>query len=154
MLLFQKYWYLRFWLDLCLGTAFLFRQNIWSHFFFKKRSYQFRVRTDLDCGFEHRCSPHWTMDSFTFQHQEHSLSLPATFIIFLFLFFFLGEGWLCLILSMVASLEILKGNFYLQKTKARQSNSKTQELKSYQKVCSHSCILYKTAMHLLKVNPN
>lgn len=25
-------------------------------------------------------------------------------------FFFLGEGWLCLILSMVASLEILKGN--------------------------------------------
>ena len=73
---------------------------------------------------------------------------------FFFFFFFLGEGWLCLILSMVASLEILKGNFYLQKTKARQSNSKTQELKSYQKVCSHSCILYKTAMHLLKVNPN
>lgn len=28
VLLFQKYWYLRFWLDVCLGTAFLFRQNI------------------------------------------------------------------------------------------------------------------------------
>lgn len=88
-----------------------------TFFFFKKRSYQFRVRIDLDCSFERRCSPHWTMDSFKFQHQEHSLSLPATFIIFFF-FFFLGEGWLCLILSMVASLEILKGNFYLPEDKA------------------------------------
>lgn len=35
-----------------------------------------------------------------------------------FSFFFLGEGWLCLILSMVASLEILKGNFYLPEDKA------------------------------------
>ena len=59
-----------------------------TFFFFKKRSYQFRVRIDLDCSFERRCSPHWTMDSFKFQHQEHSLSLPATFIIFFFFFFF------------------------------------------------------------------
>ena len=59
--------------------------------------------------------PHcWTMDSFKFQHQDDSLSLPATFIIF----FFLGEGWLCLVLSMVAALEILKGNFYLTGDKA------------------------------------
>ena len=54
------------------------------------------------------------MDSFKFQHQDELLSLLATFIFF----FFLGEGWLCLVLSMVASLEILKGNFYLTEDKA------------------------------------
>lgn len=95
--------------------------------------------------------PHrWTMDSFKFQHQDDSLSLPATFIIFFF-----RRG--------VALFGSINGCFFRNSQRKLLSHrrqslanpiSKTQELKSYQKFCSPSRILYKTTIHLLKVNPN
>ena len=84
VLLFQKYWYLRFGLMYVLVQP-SYSDKIYDLTFLKKANSinsgsGLTLTTALSTTVPHR----WTMDSFKFQHQDDSLSLPATFIIFFF----------------------------------------------------------------------